>query len=92
LPPQRRVSDRTSVKLIGWIACLALAGSLTYTFVRVLAEGPHEVDPHFFAMQTLASLLFLVYSVRIRNAVFIAANGVALFNAAGTLVAALMLG
>jgi lipid-A-disaccharide synthase-like uncharacterized protein len=88
MPPQRRASDRTSVKLVGWIACLALAGSLTYTFVRALVDGPEQVDPLFFAMQTLASLLFLVYSVRLRNRIFVAANTVALVNAVGTLVVA----
>lgn len=86
MPPQRRVSDRKSVKVVGWIACTALAVSLTYTFVRALLEGPQEVDPLFFAMQTVASLLFLVYSVRLRNRIFVAANAVALFNAAGTLL------
>jgi lipid-A-disaccharide synthase-like uncharacterized protein len=92
MPPQRRVSDRKEVKLIGWVACLALAGSLTYTFIRVLAEGPAEVDPLFFGMQTLASMLFLIYSIQIRSGVFVVANSVALFNAVGTLVAALVLG
>ncbi|MBW3572634.1 MAG: hypothetical protein KY467_16145 [Gemmatimonadetes bacterium] len=72
------------------MACFALAASLTYTFVRALTEGPQDVDPLFFAMQTVASLLFLVYSVRLRNGIFIAANTVAVLNAAGTLVLALL--
>jgi lipid-A-disaccharide synthase-like uncharacterized protein len=88
MPPQRRVSDRKSVQVIGWIACFALAGSLTYTFVRALVDGPDQVDPLFFAMQTVASLLFLVYSVRLKNRIFVAANVVALVNAVGTLVVA----
>lgn len=88
MPPQRRASDRKSVQVIGWIACLALAGSLTYTFVRALVDGPDQVDPLFFAMQTLASLLFLVYSVRLKNRIFVAANTVALVNAVGTLLVA----
>ncbi len=88
MPPQRRASDRKSVQVIGWIACLALAGSLTYTFVRALVDGPGQVDPLFFAMQTLASLLFLVYSVRLKNRIFVAANTVALVNAVGTLLVA----
>jgi lipid-A-disaccharide synthase-like uncharacterized protein len=88
MPPKRRASDRKSVQVIGWIACLALAGSLTYTFVRALVDGPGQVDPLFFAMQTLASLLFLVYSVRLGNRIFVAANAVALVNAIGTLVVA----
>ena len=83
--PSRRASDRMGVKVVGWIACVALAASLTYTFVKALTEGPGEVDPLFFGMQTLASLLFLVYSLRMRNPVFVAANCVALANAAGTL-------
>ena len=85
MPPQRRASDRKSVQVIGWIACIALAGSLTYTFVRALLEGPSEVDPLFFGMQTLASLLFLVYSLKLKNRIFVAANVVALVNAVGTL-------
>ena len=88
MPPQRRASDRKSIQVVGWIACLALAGSLTYTFVRALVDGPGQVDPLFFAMQTLASLLFLVYSVRLKNRIFVAANAVALVNAIGTLVVA----
>jgi lipid-A-disaccharide synthase-like uncharacterized protein len=88
MPPQRRASDRTSVKVIGWVACFALAGSLTYTFVRVLLEGPQDVDPLFFGLQTLASFLFLLYSLKLRNPIFVAANAVALANAIGTLVVA----
>ena len=88
MPPKRRASDRKSIQVVGWIACLALAGSLTYTFVRALVDGPAGVDPLFFAMQTLASLLFLVYSVRLKNRIFVAANTVALVNAVGTLVVA----
>jgi lipid-A-disaccharide synthase-like uncharacterized protein len=89
VPPQRRASDRKPVKIIGWVACLALAASLTYTFVRALIEGPADVDPLFFGMQTMASLLFLIYSIKLRNGVFIAANSIALINAAGTLVVGL---
>lgn len=89
MPPQRRASDRTSVQVIGWIACLALAGSLTYTFVRALLEGPGGVDPLFFGMQTVASFLFLLYSLRLGNRIFVAANAVALANALGTLVLAI---
>jgi len=90
VPPRRRSSDRLPVRIIGWIACIALATSLTYTFVRALVEGPDAVDPLFFGLQTVASLLFLVYSVKLRNGVFIAANSVALINAVGTLVVGLL--
>lgn len=89
MPPQRRASDKRWVKVVGWMACMALAGSLTYTFVRALTEGPQDVDPLFFGMQSVASTLFLVYSVRLRNGIFIAANTVAVLNALGTLVVAL---
>ena len=88
--PQRRAADRGWVKRIGWAACLLLAGSLTYTFVRALTSGPGQVDPYFFALQSLASALFLVYSLRLRNPVFVAANAVAVLNAVGTLVVALL--
>lgn len=90
MPPRRRATDRGWVRIVGWVACLALAASLTYTFVSALAKGPQHVDPLFFAMQTAASTLFLVYSVRLRNRIFIAANAVAVLNAAGTLVLALL--
>ena len=90
MPPQRRASDKRWVKMVGWAACLALAGSLTYTFVRALVDGPEDVDPLFFALQAVASTLFLVYSLRLRNRIFIAANTVAVANALGTLVLALM--
>lgn len=85
MPPKRRASDRGWTRVIGWVACLTLAASLTYTFVRSLLEGPAGVDPLFFGMQTLASSLFLVYSLKLGNRIFVAANGVALFNALGTL-------
>ncbi|HEU0076504.1 MAG TPA: hypothetical protein VFQ76_02575 [Longimicrobiaceae bacterium] len=68
------------------MACITLAVSLTYTFVHALTQGPGKVDPLFFAMQTLASTLFLVYSIRLRNRIFIAANAVAVVNAVGTLL------
>lgn len=76
------------MKVVGWIACIALAGSLTYAFVTSLVEGPSAVDPWFFAFQTLASLLFLVYSLKLGNRIFVAANAVALANAIGTLIVA----
>jgi lipid-A-disaccharide synthase-like uncharacterized protein len=85
MPPRRRASDRPTVRAIGIIACLVLAGSLTYTFVRSLVDGPEGVDPLFFGLQATASLLFLLYSLRLRNRIFVAANAVALLNAAGTL-------
>jgi lipid-A-disaccharide synthase-like uncharacterized protein len=71
------------------MACVALAGSLTYTFVRALTQGTSGIDPLFFALQSVASTLFLIYSVRLRNGIFIAANSVAVLNAVGTLVLAL---
>lgn len=86
MPPQRRASDKRWVKIVGWVACMALAGSLTYTFVRALSEGTSDIDPTFFALQSVASTLFLIYSVRLRNGIFIAANSVAVLNALGTLV------
>ena len=89
MPPKRRAGDRGWVMVVGWVACAALAASLTYTFARALSQGPEEVDPLFFGMQTLASLLFLVYSLKLRNRVFVAANSVAVLNAVGTLVVAL---
>jgi lipid-A-disaccharide synthase-like uncharacterized protein len=89
MPPRRRASDKRWVTIVGWVACITLAGSLTYTFIRALTEGPQDVDPLFFALQSIASTLFLVYSVRLRNGIFIAANSVAVLNAVGTLVLAL---
>jgi lipid-A-disaccharide synthase-like uncharacterized protein len=86
MPPRRRASDKLAVRIVGWIACLALASSLGYTFVVSLVRGPHDVDPIFFSLQALASLLFLIYSIRLRNRVFIAANVIALLNALGTIL------
>ena len=74
------------MKALGWIACLVLSGSLIYVFARSLMQGPDDVDPVFLTLQTLASLLFLVYSLRVKNRVFVTANGVALLSALGTLV------
>lgn len=90
MPPKRRASDRGWVAAVGWVACLALAASLTYTFARTLLDGAHRVDPLFFGMQAGASFLFLVYSLKLRNRVFIAANAVAVVNAAGTLLVAVL--
>ena len=89
MPPQRRASDKRWVKIVGWIACIALASSLTYTFVSALVEGTRDIDPLFFTLQTVASLLFLIYSLRLGNRIFVAANSVALVNAVGTLILAL---
>jgi lipid-A-disaccharide synthase-like uncharacterized protein len=75
--------------MVGWAACVVLAGSLTYTFIRALTQGPEGIDPLFFGMQTLASTLFLVYSLRLKNRIFVVANAVAVANAIGTLVVAL---
>ena len=82
----RRVSDRTSVKVLGWVACLVLSGSLLYVFVRSMKEGTDEVDPWFFALQTLASTLFLLYALKLKNRVFVTANAVAIASAVGTLL------
>ena len=86
MPPKRRTADRKSVKILGWVACLVLSGSLIYVFVRSLIDGPADVDPVFLALQTLASALFLAYSLRLKNRVFVTANGVAILSAVGTLV------
>jgi lipid-A-disaccharide synthase-like uncharacterized protein len=75
--------------MVGWAACVVLAGSLTYTFIRALTQGPEGIDPLFFGLQTLASALFLVYSLRLKNRIFVVANAVAVANAIGTLVVAL---
>ena len=89
MAPNRRAADKRWVQVMGWIGCLALAASLTYTFVRALTQGAEGIDPLFFGMQTVASLFFLMYSLRMRNRIFVAANCVALLNAVGTLVVAL---
>lgn len=83
---KRRKADRTSVQVVGWAACLVLSGSLIYTFVTALVKGPEEADPWFMGAQTLASVLFLLYSVRLRNWVFVTANTVAIASALGTLI------
>ncbi|HYW09240.1 MAG TPA: hypothetical protein VE913_19935 [Longimicrobium sp.] len=89
MAPNRRASDQTWVKVTGWIGCITLAGSLTYTFVRALTQGAEGIDPLFFGLQTVASVFFLAYSIRTRNRIFVAANCVALLNALGTLWVAL---
>lgn len=88
MPPKRRATDRGWLISVGWAACLALAASLTYTFVTAPGRG-EPIDPVFFGLQGLASTLFLVYSVRLRNRVFTVANSVAVINALGTLAVAL---
>ena len=89
---RRRAGDRGWVRAVGWTACLALAASLTYTFVRALTDPGSPLDPAFFGLQTAASLLFLVYAVKLGNRVFVAANAVAVLNAAGTLAVAALRG
>jgi lipid-A-disaccharide synthase-like uncharacterized protein len=89
MPKNRRASDRRWVKLVGWAACLALAGSLTYTFISSLTSESTPIDPVFFGMQVTASLLFLIYSIRLRSRIFVVANSVAVLNGLGTLIVAL---
>ncbi len=89
MPQNRRASDRRWVKLVGWAACLALAGSLTYTFISSLSSESKPIDPIFFGMQVAASFLFLIYSIRLRSRIFVVANSVAVLNGLGTLVVAL---
>lgn len=89
MPQNRRASDRRWVKLVGWAACLALAGSLTYTFISSLSSESKPIDPVFFGMQVAASLLFLIYSIRLRSRIFVVANSVAVLNGLGTLIVAL---
>ena len=79
-------AEKPSTKALGWLACLLLSGSLIYTFVKSAKEGAQEVDPWFFGAQTLASTLFLLYSLKLRNRVFVTANAVAILSAAGTLL------
>lgn len=74
------------MKVLGWIACLVLSGSLVYVFLRSMKEGTDEVDPWFFAAQTIASTLFLVYALKLKNRVFVTANAVAIASALGTLL------
>jgi lipid-A-disaccharide synthase-like uncharacterized protein len=90
MPQNRRASDRRWVKLVGWAACLALAGSLTYTFISSLSSESTPIDPVFFGMQVTASLLFLIYSIRLRSRIFVVANAVAVLNGLGTLIVALI--
>ena len=89
MPPKRRAADKRWVQVMGWIGCLTLAGSLTYTFIKALTEGAGDIDPLFFGLQTVASFFFLLYSLRLKNRIFVAANCVALLNAVGTMVVAL---
>ncbi|HEY0037657.1 MAG TPA: hypothetical protein VGB66_13260 [Longimicrobium sp.] len=89
MPQNRRASDRRWVKMVGWAACLALAGSLTYTFISSLSSESTPIDPVFFGMQVAASLLFLIYSIRLRSRIFVVANSVAVLNGLGTLIVAL---
>ena len=79
-------AEKPSTKALGWLACLLLSGSLIYTFVRSAKDGGGEVDPWFFGAQTLASTLFLFYSLRLKNRVFVTANAIAIASAAGTLL------
>ena len=83
-------AEKGSTKALGWMACLLLSGSLIYTFLRSAKDGAQEVDPWFFGAQTLASTLFLFYSLRLRNRVFVTANAVAIASAAGTLLLKLL--
>ena len=72
--------------MLGWAACLLLSGSLIYTFIRSAKDGGEKTDTWFFAAQTLASILFLLYSLKLKNRVFVTANAVAIASAAGTLL------
>lgn len=84
--PHRRKADRPAIRGLGWVACLVLAGSLIYVFVRTLLSDERQVDPLFLSLQSVASALFLAYSIRIGNKIFIAANAVALASAVGSVL------
>lgn len=68
--------------LIGWAASLVLIATLVrQTITQWRADEPQGVSAWLFAGQITASVLFIVYSVLLKNMVFIVTNSLILLTA-----------
>jgi MtN3 and saliva related transmembrane protein len=68
--------------LIGWAASLVLIATLVrQTIAQWRADEPQGVSGWLFAGQIAASVLFIVYSVLLKNMVFIVTNSLILLTA-----------
>ena len=71
---------------IGWTASAVLVVMITAQIVRQWRQGTSEgVSRWLFVCQLVASLLFVVYSLMVRDAVFIVTNSLMTFAAAAGL-------
>jgi MtN3 and saliva related transmembrane protein len=68
--------------LIGWAASLVLIATLVrQTIAQWRADEPQGVSGWLFVGQIAASVLFIVYSVLLKNMVFIVTNALILLTA-----------
>ncbi len=68
--------------LIGWAASLVLIATLVrQTITQWRADEPQGVSGWLFAGQITASVLFIAYSVLLKNMVFIVTNSLILLTA-----------
>lgn len=68
--------------LIGWGASAVLIATLaTQTVAQWRAETPQGVSAWLFAGQIAASVLFIAYSVLLKNMVFVVTNSLILLTA-----------
>lgn len=85
-PPRRH---RVAVtELVGWASSAVLLATLSRQVLKQWREGTSEgVSRWLFVGQTTASVGFTVYSVLVRNWVFVVTNALILLNAiAGLLI------
>lgn len=71
-----------TVDLIGWAASAVLIATLVrQTVTQWKADEPQGVSSWLFAGQMAASVLFIAYSLILRNAVFVVTNSLILVTA-----------
>jgi uncharacterized protein with PQ loop repeat len=71
-----------NIDIIGWLASAVLIATLArQTVAQWTASEPQGVSAWLFAGQITASLLFIVYSLLLRNTVFVVTNSLILLTA-----------
>lgn len=67
--------------IIGWVSSAILLATLVRQIVKQHREGGDGVSHWLFAGQTAASIGFVIYSVLVKNPVFVVTNGLILLTA-----------
>jgi uncharacterized protein with PQ loop repeat len=81
-PPPALLQPRTMTEVIGWVASLVLVATIVSQIRRQWREGTSKgVSRWLFIGQVAASAGFTLYSVLVRNYVFIVTNALMLASA-----------